>query len=50
MDALRSGDEFEARIIAQDRPKMFDPEPSRGRAAGVIAKLKSGKSGDIATA
>lgn len=27
---------------------MFDPEPSRGRAAGVIARLKSGKSNDIA--
>lgn len=27
---------------------MFDPEPSTGRAAEVIARLKSGKSGDIA--
>jgi hypothetical protein len=50
LDALRSGDQFEARQIAQDRLKMFDPEPSRGRAAGVIARLKSGKSGDIAAA
>ena len=29
---------------------MFDPEPSRGRAAEVIARLKSGKSDDIAAA
>ena len=30
--------------------KVFDPEPSKGRAAGVIARLKSGKSGYIAAA
>ena len=50
LNALRRGDEFEARQIAQDRLKMFDPEPSRGRAAGVIARLKSGKSDEIAAA
>ena len=42
------GDQFEARQIAQDRLKMFDPEPSTRRAAEVIARIKSGKVGDFA--
>ena len=35
------------RLIAQHRVKMFDPAPSRGHAAGVIARLKFGKSNEV---